>query len=394
MSEGREPTLHERLRAWTDGTMPADERARFEAELLRDAELARRAKEFRATWLLTEALAGPVPASRTSFDAIVARHDDEARRRWIRRAAAAVIVALPVAWIVVRALSSRAEAQRENAPIVLESIPLEAPAASGRAPVAPAPDVPAALADFAPLKKEGSGDVRWLASIEDARGVAEAVGRPLLVFGYVPGCPWCKTLREESFTDERFKSLAERTVPVAIDLLAVDEAISQPLLEGGYPVIELQTDRGELLLNMSGEPGTVDIPASLARGLEGWPSDPPALAWSTANDLARKLVSSLSAERQGRFFDAWTGFDELDAKGGGFTLSLAGRAGERRIEDAASDALARARERAAVDARAAETELASELERFTGTPYARDLERVLRALRDTGRFPELARRGT
>ena len=29
----------------------------------------------------------------------------------------------------------------------------------------------------------------------------------MLVFGFVPGCPWCKTLREESFVDPKFVEL-------------------------------------------------------------------------------------------------------------------------------------------------------------------------------------------
>jgi hypothetical protein len=369
---------HDRLRAWITGQLTPPEVERLERELAADAALAERAREFRRVWEATEALATLAPLSRTSFADVLERARVRARGKRRRVAAAAAILLLPAGWLAWRALRVHAAG-----PVPLEIVSLE-PAVDS-APVHAA--VPEALASYAPVEQRS---VRWLSSFDDARGVSEAVGRPLLVFGYMPGCPWCKTLREQQFTDATFLALAERCVPVAIDLSSLDETSAQTLTERGYPVIELQTERGELLHGMSGPPGEVDINAELARGLTGWPAEPPALAWSAANEMARILGSSLSSERQGRLLDALHGYGELEEHGGGFTLTLEGRAGRQRIAEAARQLLLAARARAEQDPEAARSEFERGIEPFAGTPYERDLRQVLAAWREQKRFPELA----
>ena len=46
-------TWFDQLRAWIEGSMPADERARFESEIARDPALARAAEEMRLVWHAT-----------------------------------------------------------------------------------------------------------------------------------------------------------------------------------------------------------------------------------------------------------------------------------------------------------------------------------------------------
>lgn len=372
-----ELNLHERLRAWADGKLPPDDRARFERELAADPALAARAEEFREVWAATEVLAAFTPVSRSTWDDVVRR--GQARERVFRRrvAAAALVLLLPAAWLTWRAVrSANAEPER----VVVESFPLT-PTEQHVPTHAP---VPATLANYAPV---ANASIQWLTSFEDARGVAEAVNRPLLVFGFVPGCPWCKELRENQFKDARFLALAERTVPVEIDLLALGEPKMLEIMNRGYPLIELQTPLGEPLHVMSGPPGEVDLPVELARGLDGWPTEPPALAWSTANEMARIFAQSVTSERQGRLSDALHGFDTLRNHLPSSTLTLEGELGHARIEQLARDLLDTARTRASTEPDAARAEFEAALAHFAGTPYENDLKHVLDTWRLTNRFP-------
>ena len=381
--------LHERLRAWADGKLPADERARFERELAADPALAARADEFREVWLATETLAGFAPVSRSTWDDIVRRGQE--RERVVRRrvAAAALILLVPAAWFTWRALSgsNTTPGSSNTAPerVVVESFPLT-PSAEHVPTHAP---VPATLASYAPV---ADTSIQWLTSFEDARGVAEAVNRPLLVFGFVPGCPWCKELRENQFKDARFLALAERTVPVEIDLLALGEPKMLEIMDRGYPLIELQTSLGEPIHVLSGPPGAIDLPVELARGLDGWPTEPPALAWSSANEMARIFARSVASERQGRLSDALHGFDTLRTNAPHSTLTLEGQLGRERIEQLARNLIETARTEALTNPTAARAEFERALAPFAGTPFEHDLKHVLETWRTTDRFPLLAPR--
>lgn len=373
---------YERVREWASGRLTGEERARFELDIAADPALAERAREFREVWIATEPLAVLAPVSQSTWEDIVRRRADETQRLRRRVAAAALVLFLPAAWFAWRAWSAP---QSEPARVVVESFvltPRELPART----YAP---IPAVLANYTPVRTD---EIQWFSSFEDARGVSEAVNRPLLVFGFVPGCPWCKELRENQFKDARFLALAERCVPVEIDLLALGEPKMLAIMDRGYPLIELQTPLGEPLHVMSGPPGEVDLPVELARGLDGWPNDPPALAWSAANEMARIFVQSVASERQGRLSDAWFGFETLRARTQGSTFTFEGDLGRARIEQLARDTLETARVNAATDATAAREEFERSLARFAGTPIEADLRHVLDAWRSSGRFPMLAPR--
>lgn len=370
------PILTDRLRAYLDGAL--DERGR--ADIERDPALVERVRTMQAAFAGTDALDAAAPAPRTTFEALAMRRAREDRRRFVRRAAAAAVLAFAIGWCAWRALGPV-----DAGVVELETLPLELH------DVAEPPRVPELLADYAPVR---DGRVQFLRSLDDARAVAAAVGRPVLLFGFVEGCPWCSELQGGPFLDPRFQALAERTVPVAIDLLAVDDALSAPLFERGYPVLELQDASGATELVLSGPPGTVDLVRGLTRGLERSEQGKPALAWTEANDLARKLVSSSFAERQGRLSTAWTLFDELARRGGELALGAQGRAGLARIAADARRELADALARSETDVRTAGRALEALEERCAGTPLQRDVRSVLDALRASGRAPELRAHGS
>lgn len=368
---------YERLRDWASGKLTGEERARLERDIAADAALAERAREFREVWIATEPLAALAPVSRSTWDDVVRRRANATQRFRRRVAAAALVLFLPAAWFAWRAWTAPGG---EPARVVVDSFALTPP----EAPAHTYAPIPAVLADYAPVR---AAEIQWFNSFEDARGVSEAVNRPLLVFGFVPGCPWCKELRENQFKDARFLALAERCVPVEIDLLALGEPKMLAIMDRGYPLIELQTSLGEPLHVMSGPPGEVDLPVELARGLDGWPNDPPALAWSAANEMARIFAQSVASERQGRLSDAWQGFETLRTRTHASTFTLEGDLGRARIEQLARDLLETARTHSATEPHSARDEFARSIERFAGTPIEHDLQQVLSTWRTTDRFP-------
>ncbi len=373
-----ERTHIDRLRAFLQGKLSRDEHESFERELARDAELRRRVEELRAVWSATAVLGELTPVSATSWEALAQRVEVDTRHRRVRRIAAALILIVPLAVLAYRAWPARA-----SEPVFVRSSLVDAPA---RAPQAPAP-VPALLAGYAPVR---DGSIQWLSSLDEARELADAVGRPVLVFGFVPGCPWCKTLREESFVDPKFVELASNCVPVAVDLLSMEQERASELMERGYPAIELQAQRGEVVRGMSGPPGTVDLRAELENGLKTWPGEPPPLVWSAANELARTLHAAQAAELEGHLDEAWRQFDELAHRGGSWSLGLDGQLGVERIDELARAALQRSRELARTDERKAREELASFAARLGATPPGDDLRRVLDAWSSADEFPALS----
>lgn len=372
------PTFHDRLRDYVSGRMERAAAAEFARELAADPARAAQEREFRAVWSATEMLGTLVPVSRTTWEDVLAR--DARRRSRTRRvaAAAALLLALGAAayWISVR--------PGAPASVIVEAIPLERPS---RAPEHEA--VPSVLAHYAPTPADPAQGVQWLSDLAEARAVALAVHRPVLVFGYYPTCPWCIALRRDQFREADFVAAAVECVPVAVDLMTLEESEVVAWLERGYPLIELQTAQGDVVATMSGPPGTLDIDATLARGLERWPSEPPALAWSAANELARSFASSLNSESQGRLSDAWRGFTELQQRGQGSLFESAGAAGCDRIAILAHDELLAARELARHDIEGARTRLAAAAQTCAGTPFEHDLRSVLSALERGHAFPEL-----
>ena len=86
MSPSEDISTFDELRRYGVGAMSVDERARFEARLRSEPELARMAALFQEVWSATEPGVLPAATSRTSFDDLASRLDARgvrtAWRRW------------------------------------------------------------------------------------------------------------------------------------------------------------------------------------------------------------------------------------------------------------------------------------------------------------------------
>lgn len=386
------PRDYDRLAARLRGTASAAELEDLDRCLAVDAELARRARDLETTWVLTRVL-DEAPSSTTTFVELLARGRRARRTQLVRRAAAALLVLAPLgyaAWVLVNPARDRYTPERVTRPIdtlVLEHVPLEER-------VAPVDEALgdrelAMLADYAPTKGE---TIQFLTSLEDARVVSAATGRPLFVFGYVSGCPWCTELRGTTFAEPRLRALVARAVPVAIDLLASGEDVSAPLFERGYPAIELQDRHGAVLEVLSGPPGTVDLGAGLERALEAEERQTPALDWAAMNDLARILVKSSFDERQGRYSTAWNGFADVAESVRVGAMASCAEAGRVRIADAARRSMLNARDAFGREAREGVDVLRAASGSFSGTPFAVDFDGALAFVNENGAFPRLVAR--
>jgi hypothetical protein len=301
----------DRLRAWAEGSLSADERARFERELAADPALARAAEEFRAVWDATAVGLDAGSASRTSFDALARKLEPARERRW-RRVAAAALILIPVAALVWYLIASRAEVGAE--PNVVEH-PIDAPRAE-------APAIPALLANWSPVK---DGSIRWLTSFEEAREVSAVVGRPVFVFGYVQTCPICIALRQNEFRDKAVLDLVERSVPVAIDLMATDDATRDELWSRRYPLLEIQDEHGTIVRTFGGTMADVDVLEELNQSLE----TVEAPSWDRVHELTSTLARAKAAEDRG---DVGQASHEYESVARQSDAPMFARAGEAALE--------------------------------------------------------------
>lgn len=374
----------EQLRALVQGELSASESAEIERSLHDDPGLADVVADFRDVWLLTGVGLGHAPPSRLSLATIVARDADarrNERRRWLRRAAA--VVALSAGIWTWSALVRRAD----PAPVRLSAIAPHASAADATADrsLSRLAQSAEAIASFHPVE---SGRIRWLASLNEGRAVAQATGRPMWLFGYYPTCPWCLEMRRDALSDPQVIALAEQLVPVAIDLSEVEPAEAGELLARGYPLLELDDPDGEVLHNFAGRWDREDMRAQLELGLWKARSAAEPLSWESARALASTLAKALESERTGRFGPAWEGYEQLARDGGPFEFATEGRRGCDRLSGAAFRALTAAQ--ALSDPADARRRLASAATRFAGSPFQTDFEAVLARLSRTGVFPELS----
>ncbi len=82
-----------------------DERGR--ADIERDPALVERVRTMQAAFAGTDALDAAAPAPRTTFEALAMRRAREDRRRFVRRAAAAAVLAFAIGWCAWRARRGR-----------------------------------------------------------------------------------------------------------------------------------------------------------------------------------------------------------------------------------------------------------------------------------------------
>ncbi len=374
MSAYDEASTFDRLRAFASGTMPLEERDRFERELAADPELAVLAGQFDHVWSATEAGLGVPAESRSTFDDVVSRGGlhDLARSRWRRRAAAAaalLIVGSALAWAAWK--SSRPSAR---AIVELRAIPSSAPAAATSA------EIPAVLASWSPVE---NGQIRWLESLDEARAVSAAVKRPIFVYGYVESCPICRGFQAREFQDPAVLALVEQAVPVRIDLLALEEPEMQELWERRYPLLEIQDEHGAIVRTFPGQFADVDMAGELASALVGIAGP----NWRLVRDLAQLFEEGRTAEEGGAYARAAQSFERLEQERELPAFVVAGEAGLARVGRAAEELLERTR--AGADRAGALERFEGEIAAFAGTPFEGDLAAVAGAWRERGRFPEL-----
>lgn len=378
-----EKTPLDLIHARAAGRLSPAESAELERALAADPALVRLAEEYELVHALTGA-GGPVPSPRTRFEDLEPRLEPAApvpERRWPRQVAAAAALLLTGALAFQLGRLSRSTTR----PLVLSAIELdELPFATDTT----APELPLAWADYDP---RGEGGVRFLSDLGEAELLARTARRPLLVYGSYPGCPLCAALDQLVFSDPQVIDLAERTVPVRIDLAQLSQAEQLSYTRRGYPFLEMWRDDGRTTHSLARNPDPQLFVESLHDGLEKSEATGEQPPWDEIRSWAGSFVSARRAELEGRLAEAEAGFrrllEEPDAPP--LVRRDAGQ-GMLRLSRGARQLLLEARRTAQdQDLEAALQLLRSAVERYSGTRYERDLRAALERLSSEGRFPAL-----
>lgn len=374
--------LFDRVRAWVHGELESIEVERLRAELARHPEVAEFANEYREIHAATRELQGPRATSALDFATIERHIDAESRaKRWRRvAAAAALIVVAGASWAML---------PRESEPLHLSAIELELSASEvgASAHSAPPEEFPELLEHFAPVE---NGEIRWVSDLASGTALAEASGRPLLLFGMFPTCPWCQQMKAEGLRDPAVVALIEEFVPVQVDLYGLSEADREVLIARGYPLFEVWNESGEIVHAFAGVHDVASFVANLATGVERATAGRELASWEELRGQARAYDEALTNEQAGSLGRAQRTFAALERDGSSNALVAAARDGVARISAAARVALLHARELSATDVDGAGAELSKAARRFAGSPYAADLEAARTRLVRDGRFPVLA----
>jgi hypothetical protein len=372
-------TPFDRIHAHVRGRLTPTEELALERELVQDEALRCFASDYRAVHAWT-ASADEFSSTRIAFEALVGRIE-ERPTNWTRRAAAAAIlvtVAGAAYWLGRASRSSQAEP-----PVALVAIELEPSARAS--PIAA--DLPAEWADYDP---RGDGRVRFLSSLEEAQELARLTERPLLVYGSYPGCPMCAALDARVFSACDVVALAERVVPVRMNLAALSEAEQRSFTARGYPFLEMWRASGETTHALARNPDPRVFLESLHDGLERSGATGEQPAWSELRERVARFQAARAAEREGHLAAAEAAFLAL-ARSSAPADAIVARAlaGLTRLSDLARESLLDARTLASSDLQAARAKLGEARRRFAGTRFEPDLAAVLERLERDGRFPRL-----
>jgi hypothetical protein len=392
VNEMKDDSTYDRIRAWVRGTAPEHEARAFERVLASQRDLARAAEEFREVHEMTRPLRDEVPASRLQFADLEARiaADESARRpRLVRRAAAWIGIAFAAAAAITLAiaLANRPRAAQAEE-LRLTAIALDGAGTRDRgAAGAVSDDLPATLASYEPVR---DGQVSWITDVGQARAIARAVDRPVLLFGMFETCPLCRQMKAEGLRDPSVLALFSDYVPLQVDLLQVDDAQRAEYFSRGYPLFEVHSAEGELVHAFPGFHDASELAENLARGLANSQRTQAPLAWNEVHRAAQGLETAREDEADGRLGAAHREFSAVEHQTEHGALTDSAQRGIERIASAARDALLHARDIAASSAPDAERALADAARRFEGSPFAGDLDAALASLQRTGRFPQLA----
>ncbi len=339
MTSDDEPLL-DRLRAWADGALTPEEARALEARLAADPALACDALAYRAVHRLTQPLVAEVELSRLRFaDLPLGDRVRPAWRRWPVLLAAAAGMLLAVG-LGLRARGGPPEPARPGTapsrpgPVMLARLKPSAP-----------PAVPPArlLAGYRPV---ADGRVSWLGDAAEARALARATGRRVLLYVQHPECPMCRALEQGPWRAPEVLARVEAFVPLQVDVTSLPPAEMQRHFEAGWPYLAATDAEGVVVATFPGQHASASLAEALGAARPAGAPEPE--AWERAAGRAR------------------TEADEREA------------------------ALALAVARAAALPGAAERERLRALRaRLAGTPPGEDLERVLAAWPEGAPFPTL-----
>jgi len=378
-----ETTPLDRLRARAEGRLGPVELAQLERELAAAPELRALAEDYAFVHACTaqEPLA---PVARLSLAELEAGLAPRVPRR-VAVAAALLLVAAGSFWAGRLSRSGDGEpAPLRVAPLYLAAIELDEPAPAP----APAADVPVQWASYDPRGAEG---VRFLSDRGEAEALARALARPLLVYGSYPGCPLCKELDARVFSAPEVVALAERVVPLRLDLSQLPEAEQRALTVRGYPFLEVWRADGRTAHSLARRPDPGLFVESLHDGLEKSDATGEQPPWELLRSAAARYELARAAELEQRLGDAERGYQGLSADP--YTpapIALQARLGRQRIGALARASLLEARARARIDVEGAIDDLDEAARRFAGTPYAEDLSAVRARVAAERTFPPLA----
>jgi hypothetical protein len=373
-------TILDRLHARALGRLTLAEQQELERELAADPALRALADDYALVFALTAA--DPARGDpRTRFEELEPRLEG-ARAAPLRRVAAAALV-LGVAGAAFWAGRATRSTEHDG-PLYLGAIELDPPLGILAEPA----DLPGAWSEYDPRGAQG---VRFLQDVGEAEELAHAAGRPLLVYGSYPGCPMAAALDAKVFSDPAVIELAERTVPVRVNLADLPEAEQRSMTARGYPFLEMWRADGHTTHSLARNPDPSVFVESLHDGLARSDAEGEQRPWPELRAAAGRFAAARAAELDGRLAEAERGFQALVADAES-PAPIAARAavGLARLGESARSTLLEARASAASDVQAARALLEHARERFAGTRFENDLAAALERLRAEGRFPALA----
>lgn len=366
------------LRARAQGQLTRSERDELERALAADPALLSLAEDFALVYPLTQTEPTVLSDARTRLEDLEARMRPAIATRRIA-AAAVLLLATGAAYF-----AGRLGAPENTAPLYLNAIELDFPLVSASLPA----DLPPQWSDYDP---RGTSGVRFLGNLEEAELLARAVQRPLLVYGSYPGCPMCAALDARVFSDPEVVELAERTVPVRVNLADLSEQEQRSFTARGYPFLEMWREDGRTTHSLARNPDAGVFVESLHDGLAQSDATGELLPWDELRGAARSFVAARASELEGRLGEAERGFRAL-ARDPRVPAAIVERArgGLARLANGARALLLEARAAANSDVGAAVRLLEHGVERFAGTSFDSDLRAALERLARDGHFPQLA----
>jgi hypothetical protein len=379
MNGTHEPTFLDRLHAELEGHLSRSEREALAREIAADPARAALAESYRRVHALSAGALPPEADARTTFEDLAPRLEPARRLRGVSAAAALLLVAAA-------SFFAGRRARPEPEPLRLGAIELEpAPAVATLGELSP--DVPDAWRRYDP---RGPLGVSFLSDVGEAEQLARAAGRPVLVFGFYPGCPLAGALDRQVFCDEDVVELVERTVPVRVDLTQIPDEEERAWTARGYPFLEVWRPDGTPAHALARTPDARAFLESLHDGLEKSDATSEQPAWSALHASVARFEAARTSELAGELATAERTYRELvEDAAAPEPLAARARAGLTRLADQARAQLLEACARAEQDPAAAAARLRAALERFAGTRFEADLRAVLERLERDGRCPPL-----